>query len=282
MTTDMARVASGGTVMVRLLTLAVLFSLLTAPAIGQSADGILIAQRVTSAGDPLTIRVQIGATRMRTEMAGPNGATQVVIFDGGSHVLYTVDPVRQTYTEMTKADADRMSALVQQGMAQMQAQLEKLPAAQRAQMEAMMKGASGPAAAPQYTRTGSDTVGRWTCDTYDMVQDGQKIGEVCTVNPTTLGLGATDFEVMRQMSEFFSAMAPQMAGQLPAASPIDLVGNAGFPVRTVLNVAGRTVTTEVVEVSRQTFSDSSFAVPAGFTKQDINGAVGGRGTGAER
>jgi hypothetical protein len=274
--------ASGGNVMVRLLTAAVLFSLFTAPAVGQSADGLLITQRVTSPGDPLTIRMQIDATRMRTEVAGPNGATQVVIFDGGKQVLYTVDPARQTYTEMTKADADRMNALVQEGMAQMQAQLEKLPAAQRAQMEAMMKGRGGAAAAPQYTRTGSDTVGRWTCDKYDLMQDGQKIGEACTVNPTTLGFGATDFDVMRQMSEFFSAMAPQMASQLPAVSPIDLRGSSGFPVKTVVIVEGRTVTTEVIEVGRQTFADSLFAVPAGFTKQDIMGAMGGRGTGAVR
>ena len=268
--------------MVRFLILAVLFSLLTAPTIGQSADGILISQRVASGGNPLTIRVQITATRMRTEVAGPNGAVQVVIFDGGKQVLYMVDPARKTYTEMTKADADRMSRFVQEGMAQMRAQLETLPAAQRAQIEAMMKGRSGAAAAPQYTRTGSDTVGRWTCEKYDLMQDGQKVGDVCTVNPATLGFGATDFDAMRQMSEFFSAMAPQMANQLPAVSPIDLRGDSGFPVKTVLMVPGGTVTTEVIEAGRQTFPDSLFAVPAGFTKQDIMGAMGGRGTGAER
>jgi hypothetical protein len=184
--------------------------------------------------------------------------------------------------EMTKADADRLGAQVQGAMAQMQTQLEKLPPAQRAQMEAMMKGRGGAAAAPQYTRTGSDTVGRWTCDKYDLMQDGQKIGDVCTVSPTMLGFGATDFNVMRQMSEFFSAMAPQMASQLPAVSPIDLRGTSGFPVKTVMMVQGRTVTMEVIEVGRQTFSDSLFAVPAGFTKQDIMGAMGGRGVGSDR
>jgi hypothetical protein len=147
--------------MVRFLILAVLFSLLTAPTIGQSADGILIIQRVTFEGGPLTKRVQITATRMRTEVAGPNGATQVTIFDGGKQ-------------------------------------------------------------------------------------------------------------------------APQMASQLPAVSPIDLRDNSGFPVKTVMMVQGHTVTMEVIELGRQTFSDSSFAVPAGFTKQDIMGAMGGRGSGAER
>jgi hypothetical protein len=212
---------------------------------------------------------------MRTEMAGPNGVTNVTIFDGGRQALYLVDPARKTYMEMTKADVDRLSAQLQGSMAQMQAQLEKLPPAQRAQMEAMMKGV-------QHTRTGSDTVGRWTCDTYDLTIGGQKIGEVCMVNPATLGFGTTDFDVMRQMGEFYSAMAPLMPNQLPGVSGIDQRGSQDFPVKTVMMVPGQTVTTEVIEAGRQTFPESLFAVPAGFTKQPITGALGGRGTGAER
>jgi Domain of unknown function (DUF4412) len=261
--------------MVRALILTAVFSLLTVPTIGQSADGILILHRVTSEGDPITIRTQITATRMRTEVAGPNGAMNVTIFDGGKQVLYIVDPARKTYMEMTKADVDRESAQLQGAVAQMQSQLEKLPPAQRAQMEAMMKGV-------QHTRTGSDKVGRWTCDKYDLTMDGRKIGEICSVNPTTLGFGATDFDVMLQMGAFYSAMAPLMPNQLLGASGIDQRGSSDFPVKTVMIVPGATVTTEVVEAGRQTFSDSSFAVPTGFTKQDITGAMGARGTGAER
>ena len=264
---------------IRYLTSAVVFSLLTATTVAQAAEGILITQRVTSGGPPLTIQVQIEATRMRTEMVGPSGAVQAMIFDGGKQILYIVDPARKTYMEMTKADADRLGAQMQGAMAQMQAQLEKMPPAQRAQMEAMLKGRGGAAAAPQYTRTGSDKVGRWTCDKYDMTLNGQKLGEVCSVNPTALGFGPTDFQVMAQMAAFYSAMAPQMPGQLPAVSGIVPGGTtSGFPVKTVMTIQGQTTTTEVVEAGRQTFADSLFAVPAGFTKQDMTGLMGGRGT----
>lgn len=245
-----------------LLTAAALFSLLTTSAIGQSADGIVITQRVTSGGAPLTVRVHIDATRMRTEMASPSGVANVTIFDGGKQVLYIVDPARKTYVEMTKADVDRLSAQVQGAVAQMQSQFEKLPPAQRAQMEAMMKGV-------ERTRTGSDGVGRWTCDKYDLTMNGQKIGEVCNVSLSTLGFGATDFAVMRQMAAFYSGMAPQVAGQLPGPGGIDPGGNSEFPVKTVVIGPGGTVTTEVIEADRQTFFDTLFAVPAGFTKQDL-------------
>ena len=260
----------------RFLVLAILFSLLTAPPIAWAADGILITQRVTSGGAPLTVQVQIEPTRMRSEMEGPNGVLNVTIFDGGKQVLYIVDPARKTYMEITKADLERLAAQMQGVMAQMQTQLEKLPPAQRAQMERMMKG--GEAAALQYTPTGSDTVGRWTCDKYDLAQNGQKIGEVCSVTPAALGFGATDFDVMRQMGAFYSSMAPQMANQLPGVSAIDQRGSPGFPVKTVMMFQGQTTTTEVIEAGRQTFPDSLFVVPAGFTKQDGPGLGGGIGS----
>jgi hypothetical protein len=244
---------------------------------GQSADGILVIQRVTSEGAaPLTVEMRIDATRMRTEMAGPNGTTNVTIFDGGKQVLYTIDPARKTYTELTKADVDRLSAQMQGAVAQTQSQLEKLPPAQRAQMDTMMKGV-------QLTRTRSDTVGRWTCDNHDVMLGGQKIGERCTVQLATLGFSETDFDVMLQMGAFYSAMASLAPGQPPGVSGIDRGGGSDFPVRTVLIFpGGTTTTTELVEARRQTFPDSLFAVPAGFTKQEFTGATGGRDAGAKR
>ena len=259
----------------RFLITAALLALI-GPAIAQAADGILITQQITSGGKPIKTQMQLEPTRMRTEVTTPDGAGQVVIFDGGKQVLYIVDSSRKTYVEMTRADAERMAAQMQGAMAQMQAQLEKLPPAQRAQMEALMKGRGMTGAAPtmQYTRNGSDKVGRWACDRYDVTQDGQKIGEICTVNPTALGFAASDFEVTRQMAQFFSAMMPNLATQLPFIGSPEQGGYSGFPVKSVATLAGVNVTSELVEANRQTFPDSLFAVPAGFTRQDM---MGGRG-----
>jgi hypothetical protein len=257
------------------LTLTVLVAALTVPAFGQSANGIVITQRVTSAGAPMTVRMHMDGTRTRTEMSGPNGVTNVTIFDGGKQVLYTIDPARKTYSETTKADVERMGAQLRGAMAQMQAQLEKLPPAQRAQMNAMMKGV-------EQTRTGSDQVGGWTCEKYDLTLAGQRIGETCNVSLTTLGFVPADFDVMRQMGTFYSSMGPQTAGQFPGLSSIDPRGGSDFPVRTLMVAPGGHVTTEVIEAVRQTFSDSLFAVPDGFTKLDLPAAFGGGGAGAPR
>lgn len=60
---------------------------------------------------------------------------------------------------------------------------------------------------------------------------------------------------------------------------IDQGNRSDFPVRTVILVQGQPVTTEVIEAARQTFPDSSFTVPAGFTRQDAAALMGGPGSG---
>jgi hypothetical protein len=61
---------------------------------------------------------------------------------------------------------------------------------------------------------------------------------------------------------------------------VDQRGSSDFQVKTVIMMGqGQAVmTTEVIEAGRQTFPDSLFAVPADFTKQDVTGLMGGRGT----
>ncbi len=114
---------------------------------------------------------------MRAESAGPNGGTQVFVFDGGAKVMRMIDYDKKSYAEMTKADMDRMGA----------------------QMEAMMKGRGMPGmsapAKTEYRKAGTDKVGKWTCDKYGGCQDNQKTSELCTVDPTALGFTADDFQV---------------------------------------------------------------------------------------
>jgi hypothetical protein len=237
-----------------------------------AADGVLIVQRTTTASGPKTNQVQITKDRMRAEVEGPMGTTQVVIFDAAKQVVDIVNVERKTYTEMTKAEVENMAAQAQQMRSQMQSALANMPPAQRAQMEAMMAGRGmGAASAPvkmEYRKTGTDRVGKWACDKYDVLRDGQKTSEVCTVSPAAIGLSAADVDVMRQLGQFFRQITSQVSAMFDLGQPTD-PGFIGVPVRSVMTVAGQQVTGEVTDVSRQTFADSLFAVPAGFEKQDM-------------
>jgi hypothetical protein len=267
------------------LSLAVVLCLPAAPLF--AAEGVLLVQRVTTGTKVTTNQVQLEKDRMRAETSDATGAKQAIVFDGPKQVMTTINFDAKTYTEMTKAEADQMGAQVSDAMAQMQEAMARMPPAQRAQMEAQMQGmmrGRGPAAPKtEYRKTGSDKVGKWACDKYEGFQNNEKVAEVCTVDPKALGFSAADFEITKQMTEFFKKMVP--AGAARNGEPFTLGtgeagGFSGIPVRSISYDKGQIAsTTEITEVSRQNFPASSYAVPAGFQKQEM---FGGRGRGRGR
>ena len=244
----------------------------------QAAEGVLIVERTVTGATTRTSQVQIERERMRAEMTGPTGETQIVVFDGPQQVMRMINVGRKSYTEMTKADADRMGAQVNTAMAGMKEQLAKMPPEQRAKIEEMMArlGGAGPAAAasakPEYRRAGSDKVGKWTCDKYEGFRNGEKTSEVCTVDPKALGFTMADFEITKQMAAFFEKMLPQGAEQMFAIGTPEAQGFSGIPVRRVSFSGGKVQSTsELTDVRRETFAASTYEVPAGFQKQTMPG-----------
>ncbi len=249
-----------------------------------AAQGVVIVQTTTTNGAPTTNEVQLTQQRMRADVDSANGR-QTVIFDGPRQVLYMINTGRKTYVELTKADVDQFGAQMSGMMAQAAKMLESMPPAQRAQVEAMMKGrgmsvGSGPAAKPEYRKGGTQKVGKWTCDVYEMTTGGQKTGEVCTVSPQALGFTPADFAVTRQMADFMRALSPQGADNIFQIGRTEEQGFSGVPVRRVSTILGREVISEVNDTRRQDVPDSAFTVPADFTKQAFgDGAFGARGRG---
>jgi len=240
----------------------------------EAADGVLIASKTVTATGTTSSLIQMDRNRMRTEMTGTSGTKQIIIYDGVKHVLYTLDDSRKTYTEMSEADVAKLAGEMQGISQQMEAAMAKMTPEQRAQMEAqiamMSRGRAASPAAPVktvYKKTGTGKVGRWSCDTYEGYQGAQKTAELCTVNPSVLGFTEADFEVTRKMAAFYAKLAPQSAGQGGfSLGRIEEQGFSGFPVRQVSFANGSTSTSEVTDVSRQTFADALFGVPDGYQK----------------
>lgn len=257
-------------------------AMILSAAASEAADGILIAQKTTSSsGTTTTHQSQIEKTRMRAETDAA-GRKMTMIFDGTAQVMRTIDDAAKSYTEMTKADMEKMSAQMSGAMAQMQEQMKNMPPESRKRMEAMMAGrgaAAGPTAPTEYKKIGTDKVGKWSCDKYEGTRNGEKVSELCTVPPASLGFTLGDFDVTRQMAEFFSKLVPQGADQMFRVGSSAPNGFSGLPVRTVIFRNGApSFTSEITDVSRQNFPDSLFAVPAGYTKRDM---MAGRGRGRQ-
>jgi len=257
-----------------------------------AADGVLIVQKLTLNGHPPeTHQIQLEQKRMRTQSTGPDGKSVGMMFDSARQVMTIVTDANKTYMELTKADLDALSSQMSGAMTQMQEAMKNLPPEQRARMEAMMKGRMGgagapgaPAAAPpkvEYKKVGTGTVGKWTCDKYEGYTNGQKTHEICTVDPKALGFTPADFQVTRDMMEFFKQFQKLQSGggqqqsQMFALGTPEDQGFSGVPVRSVTTTAtGSTVSFEITDVSRQSFPDSTFQVPAGYQKLDMSAGRG--------
>jgi hypothetical protein len=246
-----------------------------------AADGVLVIEKATSGGKTQINQIQIEKDRMRAETAGPTGEKQTVVFDGVKQVLWIINDARKTYSEMAKADVDRMGGQMSDAMARMQEQLKTLPPEQRAQIEGLMKGRgtpggpNGQAAKTAYRKTGTDKVGAWTCDTYEGSQNNEKVAELCTVEARTLGFATADFQVTKQLVDFFSKLVPQGADRIFAVGTPEDQGFSGVPVRRISFRNGQPQsTTEISEVRRQTFPASMFELPAGFQKEAFGGGQG--------
>jgi hypothetical protein len=242
----------------------------------QAAAGLLIVEKTTQGGTSTTNQIQIESNRLRAESTGATGGKQIVIFDGARQVLTMVDSVNKTYTEMTKEDADKLGAQMADAMAQLKKQLAGMPPDQRAKMEGMLKGMGGAVGAtPKYRKAGTEVVGKWTCTRYEGYVGETKTSEVCTVEPKALGLTQADFVFTNQFVEFFKKIVPQMATTFFANATVEQQGFTGVPIKRKASVLGSEITTEIVDVTRQTFPDASYAVPAGYQKKTPG--TGGRG-----
>lgn len=266
-------------------TTAALFVVCCAPSPVQAAEGFLIVEKTVTGPTTRTSQIQIEHDRMRAEMTGPAGETQVVVFDGPQQVLRIISVDRKAYSEMTKADADRMGAQLAAAMSVMKDKAASMPPEQRAKMEALISrlGKAAPAGAPggrpEYRRAGTDKVGKWACDKYEGFRNGEKVSEVCTVEPKALGLTEADFDVTKQVGAFFEKMLPQGVDQIVGVGKIETQGFAGIPIRRVSYNAGKVQSTsEVTDVHRDNFAASTYEVPAGFQKQTMG--RGGRQAGA--
>jgi len=254
----------------------------------QAAEGILILEKTVAGSSTRSSQIQIERDRMRAELTGAAGEVQIVVFDGPGQVLRIISVPRKSYSEMTKADADRMGAQVAAAMAVMKDKIANMPPEQRAKMEAMISQVGGgpagpvggPGGRPEYRRAGSDKVGKWACDKYEGFRNGKKISEVCTVEPKALGLTEADFDVTKQVAAFFEKMLPQGVDQLVGVGRVETQGFAGIPIRRAAYDGDTVVSiSEVTDVRRENFAASTYEVPAGFQKQTMGRGAGGRQAG---
>ena len=245
---------------------------------GAAGAGVYVESAERSAASETTLlaqRLYAQGGAVRLEQLRPDGTVEgITIFR--DDVLYLVEPAERRYSAVDRATAQRVAAEIGSAMAEVRAQLARLPLDQRAMMERMMGGLAGGAGdvpVLEARDTGrSETVDGRSCRTWQVLLSGVVSSEMCVVPYSSLP-GAEDLAAAMEgmaslMKEFTKAFAQLGGGD----RGIEAIGEVrGFPVLTREFSDGRATGCETLvrEWREQDVPASQFEVPAGFRERDL-------------
>jgi hypothetical protein len=187
-------------------------------------------------------------------------------------LVWEVDPKGGTYTEMTFADMERLSAQGKQEMAkakvEMMKGMEGMSPEERQAMEKLMGGKLG---AMMGEGTGTVKLSRkmtgekqkingYDCERMIMMANEEPLIDIWSTDAFDLGAGMFKFYEKMKLFEFEISK--------------DLKDFRGFPVKTVFrtDTGMGTVesTTTVTKIVKGTVSDKEFELPQGLKKKNMN------------
>ena len=157
------------------------------------------------------------------KMARPGGA---MLYRGDEDKVFEVDDERHAYMEMSSEGMAKVKAKMDAAMAQMRQQMAAMPEAQRKAMEAAiaargMPGMGDPSAPPpviSYQKGGAmRKVGKWDCQPYTLLSDGQPRADLCIAKLSDLGLTRDD---LKPFVGFSTHIGKQMSAMSQRAAPM--------------------------------------------------------------
>lgn len=200
-----------------------------------------------------------------------------LIYRGDKQTIWIIKDSDKSYMEMTKASIDAMGQKLDGAMAQMKAELEKLPPDQRKMMEAQMKSMPGMSdEKPQRVakKTGeTKTINGFPCVKYTVKVGDQLNSEVWATPMNKFGLSKADMQVLMDMAKLFESITSRFKS--PGAGVMNPDGIDGVPVlTTTFDDEGKpTGVMEFQSVAQGAMDAARFEVPAGYKLKD---PVGGK------
>ena len=229
--------------------------------------------RLGGSDDASRTVIQVKDHMARMAQAGQPGH---VLFDRARHVAIYVDPAKQEYREIDQQQLDKYAEIItmlRQQMELLSAQMQNLPAAQRAFIEQQMGIPAGGLPDLEVLTTearGTHDVAGFKCQLQVLYKNQQPIGEVCLATAADAGMSENDFATLMAMMNFMRELASttqKLVGELGENSRLLLSGLQGVPVamRDYQNQKEYRVT----EVSSKTIGAEVFNSYLTYNKQDL-------------
>ena len=229
--------------------------------------------RLGGSDDASRTVIQVKDYMARMSQSGQPGH---VLFDKSRHVAIYVDPVKQEYREIDQQQLDKYAeiiAMLRQQLEQLSAQMQNLPAAQRAFIEQQMGIPAGGLPDLEVMGTeqrGFHDVAGFRCQLQVLLRNQQPIGEVCLATAADAGMSDSDFATLMAMMNFMRELAAttqKMVGELGENSRLLLSGLQGVPVAMMDYQNQKKY--RVTEVSSETISADVFNSYRVYNKQDL-------------
>jgi hypothetical protein len=239
-----------------------IFCALACASIGlaRAGDDLTVVSNVTTNGKPGTQTQYISNDHIRSSHA----SGMEVIIDLKTGVMTNINDNKKTYYDVTKQDLENMQAKMNERMND--------PKVKQA-MAAMQGMGSSMAGSAEVKKTGvSRKVAGFACEEWAITMSAMMTMTECVTSDIKYPV-----QSWAALMEFNESMRKTMSGFGPAAkSGGDLAEKMksihGFPVATSTvidaGVAKMTNTSEVTEVRHTPIPDSTWQIPAGFTKVD--------------
>jgi Domain of unknown function (DUF4412) len=237
-----------------------------------SHAGIRMVQSYQKLGEktePTSNTIYIDKAGVRIE----TGRTpdQYFIYRSDKKVFVTVNLKEKSYMEITEKEFTEMFSKMDEAKKRMQEQMANMPPAQKEMMEKMMAKmmpAGGNGTKTVFKKMGSGgTINGWTTVKYEGINEGIKQSEIWTTDPKSLDIGASDYQVLKDMAKFFEKFAKNMEGLVGDKAHN---GMDGIPIKSISFKEGiAEFQTELKEAKRENFANSLFEIPAGLTKKQM-------------
>jgi hypothetical protein len=229
--------------------------------------------RLGGSDDASRTVIQVKGHMARMAQSGQPGH---VLFDKSRHVAIYVDPAKQEYREIDQQQLDKYAeviAILRQQMEQLSAQLQNLPAAQRAFIEQQMGIPAG--GLPDLEVMGTEArgiheVAGFKCQLQVLLRNRQPVGEVCLATAADAGMSESDFATLMAMMDFMRELAgttQKLVGELGENSRLLLSGLQGVPV--AMKDYQNHMEYRVTEVSGTAIPAEVFNSYLAYSKQDL-------------
>ena len=241
------------------------------------ADATLTMKNVGGSMDSV-IEVKGHMVRISTP-----GQSDYMLFDTQRDVAIHVSSANRQYMEIDRAamaemadSVARMQKEMAPQMAKMREQLKNLPPEQRAMIEQQMGGMANlgametkPVAKITTVKRGSDKIAGFKCQRYDVMNDKERVADVCVATDADAGMSKADFSTVNSATKFMRDMA---------ASAQKMTAGMGGPQMSMGDVEGVPVSAKdlrsgnefrLVNVSDDALDDARFNEYRSLSKQTM-------------